>query len=72
MSGFEKKGKQCGDINECKDSPCLNGLCINLPGKYRCMCRVNTYLAMMHVGVTACKYRDPSFYYITSSQFVAL
>ncbi|KAL5262075.1 hypothetical protein ACHWQZ_G007686 [Mnemiopsis leidyi] len=39
MPGFERRSNQCGDINECKDNPCLNGICINLPGKYRCMCR---------------------------------
>ena len=41
MPGFERRSNQCGDINECKNNPCLNGICINLPGKYRCMCRVS-------------------------------
>ena len=45
MPGFERRFNQslyCGDIDECKNmNPCLNGTCINLPGEYRCLCRVS-------------------------------
>lgn len=31
----------CADINECLDKPCKNGgKCVNLPGSYRCNCKV--------------------------------
>ena len=44
MDGFEKKSDQCGDVNECvKNNPCVNGICINLPGKYKCFCRVSVF-----------------------------
>ncbi|XP_069578756.1 latent-transforming growth factor beta-binding protein 4 [Brachyistius frenatus] len=30
----------CQDIDECQQNPCSNGRCDNMPGSYRCVCRL--------------------------------
>ncbi|XP_019372208.1 PREDICTED: EGF-containing fibulin-like extracellular matrix protein 1 isoform X1 [Gavialis gangeticus] len=62
LPGFQKRGEQCIDIDECTLPPYCHHRCVNTPGSYYCQCNPGFQLASNNhtcVDINECDANNP-------------
>ncbi|OXB76145.1 UNVERIFIED_CONTAM: hypothetical protein H355_005356, partial [Colinus virginianus] len=60
--GYQKRGEQCIDIDECTLPPYCHHRCINTPGSYYCQCNAGFQLAPNNHTCVGTKDKDLQFF----------